>query len=57
MAGEQLEELAGNAIVQIYNKNYLEEMRQRGITEIGLFGIGFSGKHVVVKYENNVEGV
>ena len=57
LAGEQLEELAGNAIAQIYDKNYLEEMRQRGITEIGLFGIGFSGKHVVVKYENNVEGV
>lgn len=57
LAGEQLEELAGNAIAQIYDKNYLEEMRQRGITEIGLFGIGFSGKHVVVKYENNVEGI
>lgn len=51
LAREQLEKLAEKAVSQIYNKDYLEEMRQRGVAEIGLFGIGFSGKHVSVKYE------
>lgn len=47
-----MEKLAEKAVDQIYNKDYLEEMRQRGVAEIGLFGIGFSGKHVSVKYES-----
>lgn len=48
---EQLEQLAEQAITQIRRKEYLTEMKYRGIKEIGLFGVGFSGKQVSVKYE------
>ena len=52
---EQLEQLAQHAVMQIRDKDYLEDMRYRGIKKIGLFGIGFCGKHVAVKYEEGME--
>ena len=52
---EQLEQLAQHAVTQIHDKNYLKDMRYRGIKKIGLFGIGFCGKHVAVKYEEGME--
>lgn len=52
---EQLEQLAEQAITQIHDKDYLKDMRYRGIKKIGLFGIGFCGKHVAVKYEEGME--
>lgn len=48
---KQLEELAADAISQIHNKKYVEELRYRRTEEIGLFGIAFCGKHVAVRYE------
>lgn len=56
LAKEQLEQLAEKAIAQIHEKAYMEDMRHREIKEIGLFGIGFCGKHVAVKYEKIMIG-
>ena len=43
-----LKPLAVAAIQQIKDRGYDEEMRARGITDIVLYGIGFSGKHVEI---------
>lgn len=49
----QLDELATEALDQIHDKKYMEELRYHGIKEIGLFGIAFCGKHVAVRYEQD----
>ncbi len=54
MGKEELEQLAENAVAQIRSRDYLKDMRYRGIGKIGLFGIGFSGKHAAVKYEEDL---
>lgn len=48
---EQLEKLAAEALNQIRDKKYMEELRYHGTKKIGLFGIAFCGKHVAVRYE------
>ena len=48
---EQLDELATEALEQIRDKKYMEELRYHGTKKIGIFGIAFCGKHVAVKYE------
>ena len=46
-----LERKAEEALVQIREKRYAEEFRKKGIVEVVLLGIAFSGKNVKVKYE------
>jgi hypothetical protein len=43
---QKLNDLADEAIAQILDKRYDTEMRSRGINDICLLGIAFSGKHV-----------
>lgn len=49
-----LKELAGEGILQIRNHQYCTDMEYRGIKEIVLFGIAFSGKRVCVLTENRL---
>lgn len=49
--GEQLDELATEALNQIRVKKYIEDLQYHGTKKIGLFGIAFCGKHVAVRYE------
>jgi hypothetical protein len=51
MSDEGLASLAKEAIKQIYDKQYFTDMKSHGIKNVGLFGIGFSGKHVVTEYQ------
>ncbi len=51
LTDDELSKLAKEAIQQIYNNKYTSDMKYHGITNIGLFGIAFSGKHVAVEFE------
>lgn len=50
------QELAGaakDAVRQIRDRGYAEDMKYHGITEIGFFGIAFHGKRVACEYQEN----
>jgi hypothetical protein len=46
---DKLPELAEEALVQTENRNYQEDLEDRGISEIVRYGIAFSGKNVEVR--------
>ena len=46
---EKLSELAENALKQITEKEYYRELEHRGVRNIVMYGISFSGKDVFVK--------
>ena len=48
---KQLTELAKTALSQIKDHAYTTDLSERGITEIVLYGIAFSGKQVAVEME------
>ena len=48
---EALAEAAKDAVRQIRDRGYAEDMEYRGITEIGFFGIAFHGKRVACEYQ------
>lgn len=50
---EKLEKLSKTAIKQIIGKKYIADMSERGIKEIQLYGIAFSGKNVSVEIGNH----
>lgn len=47
----ELNAAAEKAMNQIKTKNYMSDMRYRGIRKFELFGIAFSGKHLACKHE------
>lgn len=47
-----LERTADEAVEQILSRNYAEEMRYRGVSRIGVFGIAFCGKRVACRYRD-----
>ena len=51
LSDTELADSASSAIQQIQSKKYSTDMEYHGIKKIGLFGIAFSGKRVVAKYE------
>ena len=51
LSDTELANSASSAIQQIQSKKYSTDMEYHGIKKIGLFGIAFSGKRVVAKYE------
>jgi hypothetical protein len=51
LSDEGLTSLAKDAINQIHDKQYFTDMKSHGIKNVGLFGIGFSGKHVITEYQ------
>lgn len=50
---EKLEKLSKTAIKQIIDKKYIVDMTERGVKEIQLYGIAFSGKNVSVEIGNH----
>jgi hypothetical protein len=48
---ETLEIAADKALEQIHTKQYVHELKRRGITIISAFGIAFKGKKVLLKQE------
>ncbi len=50
--GETLATAAKKALDQIRNKQYAQELRDRGIKKIAAFGIGCRGKKILVKKED-----
>lgn len=52
LSDDGLASLAKAAIKQIRDNKYTTEMEGRGIENIGLFGIAFSGKRVVAEFEH-----
>lgn len=50
-AGETLSTAARRAIDQIKEKNYAQELRDRGVTKIAAFGIGCKGKKIAAQRE------
>lgn len=51
LSDEELAFLAREAIQQIHDNKYFTDMEYHGIKKIGLFGIAFSGKHVIAEFE------
>ncbi|MCX5925675.1 MAG: PD-(D/E)XK nuclease domain-containing protein, partial [Candidatus Dependentiae bacterium] len=49
---ETLEQAAANALVQIKDKQYVQEMHALGISSTVLVGIAFEGKKVLIQYEH-----
>ena len=45
---DKLKVLADQALQQIAEKKYVEEMRSRGVYVITQYGVAFSGKHVEI---------
>ena len=52
---EKLEKLSKEAVEQMIDKKYTVDMAERGIKEIQLYGIAFSGKSVSVETESHHE--
>ena len=52
LSEDQLKELADEAIRQIKNRHYDTDMKYRGITDIVMFGVAFSGKRVSVTIQD-----
>lgn len=48
---DSLEQSAENALQQIQEKQYAQELQKRGITAITAFGIAFKGKEVLLKQQ------
>jgi len=51
---EELEQKAQEALAQIEEKDYLAELRARGVTHVHRYGIAFCGKRVQVAYQGTV---
>lgn len=51
LSDDALEAQAEDALLQIRSKQYETEMLRRGVSEINLFGVAFSGKKVAVRME------
>ena len=52
LSADELASLAKDAIKQIHDNEYFADMEYHGVKNIGLFGIGFSGKHVATEFEH-----
>lgn len=52
---EKLEKLSKEAVKQMIDKKYTVDMAERGVKEIQLYGIAFSGKNVSVETESHHE--
>ena len=48
---EKLPKLAEEALSQAKDKNYAQDLEDRGVSNIVRYGIAFSGKNVEVKAE------
>jgi len=48
---ETLHMAAQNALEQIKTKNYVQELKNRGVKKIQLLGIAFQGKNILLKAE------
>lgn len=51
LSAEELEREAKEALAQIRDRKYIEDLKHHGIRNIGMFGISFSGKQATSAYE------